>query len=110
MEAKKKTRTGISKIAHGSLITLIFVLGKLVSRKLKIFNFFETSFPRTKIRVIRLPCAIFDIPVLVFFLASIQKHTIETSVFVFLFAKHAFPLENLFRKLCSRNKFGKFVF
>src|SRR5215475_3277512 len=113
MFRKQKTKTGISKIVYGSLITLIFVLGKLVSKKLKIFNFLEKSFSRTKIRVIRLPYTIFDIPVFafclrniknltkqilktcfpLFFVASIKKHSIETSVFVFLFAKHEIPLK-----------------
>src|SRR5215469_4709267 len=107
-----------------------FCSRKTCLKKLKIFNFLETSFSRTKIRVIWLPYTIFDIPVFVFclrniknftkqilrhvflcfFVASIKKHTIETSVFVFLFVKHAIPLKNLFRKLCSQNKFGKFVF
>src|SRR5215475_10189922 len=53
MFRKQKTKTGISKILYGSLITLIFVLEKLVSKKLKIFNFLETNFSRTKIRVIK---------------------------------------------------------
>src|SRR5215469_10036756 len=99
MFRKQKIKIGISKIVYGSLITLIFVLEKLVSRKLKIFNFFKTSFPRTKIRVIRLPYTIFNIPVFIFclrniknftkqipktcfplfFVVSIKKHTIETA-------------------------------
>src|SRR5215469_6288308 len=41
MFRKQKAKTGISKIVYGSLITLIFVLEKLVSRKLKIFNFLQ---------------------------------------------------------------------
>jgi len=44
MFRKQNTKTGISKIVYGSLITLIFVLEKLVSRKLKIFNFGKLVF------------------------------------------------------------------
>src|SRR5215469_9989048 len=98
MFRKQKAKTGISKIMHGSLITLIFVLEKLVSRKLNIFNFLETSFSRTKIRVIRLPYTIFDIPVFAFCLQNIKNFTkqiLKTCFPLFIFL----PLRNILSKL-----------